>query len=55
MPAPKPSPAQKLRIASMLYATARKVKYAALKRAHPDWSEPQLKQQVNRRLFLLHD
>lgn len=52
---PKPTPAQKLRIASMLYATTRKVKLAALKRSHPDWSEQKLIHTLNRRLFLLHD
>ena len=55
MPPPKPTPTQKLRIASMLYATARKVKLAALKRVHPDWPEPKLIQELNRRFFLLHD
>lgn len=55
MPAPKPSPAQKLRIASMLYATARKVKLAALKQVHPDWPEAKLIRELNRRFFLLHD
>lgn len=55
MSAPKPSPLQKLRIASMLYATARKVKLAALKRLHPDWTELQRTHELNRRFFLLHD
>jgi hypothetical protein len=55
MPAPKPSPAQKLRIASMLYATARKVKLAALRRANPNWPESRLQRELNRRFFLLHD
>jgi len=55
MSSPKPSPAQKLRIASMLYATARKVKLAALKRLHPDWTEHRLVNELNRRFFLLHD
>lgn len=55
MPSPKPSPSQKLRIASMLYATARKVKLAALKRVHPDWTETKLVHELNRRFFLLHD
>jgi hypothetical protein len=55
MPATKPSPAQKLRISSMLYATARKVKLAAMKRLHPDWSEATLNRELNRRFFLLHD
>lgn len=55
MPPVKPSPGQKLRIASMLYATARKVKLAALKRANPDWPESKLIRELNRRFFLLHD
>ena len=52
---PKPTPDQKLRIASMLYATARKVKLAASKRTHPDWPEKKLTQELKRRFFLLHD
>lgn len=52
---PKLAPAQKLRIASMLYATARMVKLAALKRVHPDWTEARLLNELNRRFFLLHD
>jgi hypothetical protein len=55
MSLPKPTPSQKLHIASMLYATARKVKLAALKRFHPDWKEPELIRELNRRFFLLHD
>jgi hypothetical protein len=51
----KPTPEQKLRIASMLYATARKVKLAALKRLHPEWPESRLRHELNRRFFLLHD
>jgi hypothetical protein len=39
----------------MLYATARKVKYAALKKLHPEWTPAQLSQEINRRFFLLHD
>ena len=39
----------------MLYATARKVKFAALKRMHPDWTEEKLAHELNRRFFLLHD
>ena len=52
---PKATPTQKLRIASMLYATARKVKRAALKKAHADWTEEKLTHELNRRFFLLHD
>ena len=55
MPIPKPSPAQKLRIASALYATAKKVKLAALRNLHPDWPEQRLIAETNRRFFLLHD
>lgn len=55
MSLPKPSATQKLRVASMLYATARKVKLAALKRVHPDWTEARLLHELNRRFFLLHD
>jgi hypothetical protein len=55
MQPPKPTPTQKLRIASMLYATARKVKFAALKQVHPDWTEKKLNQEINRRFYLLHD
>ena len=51
----KPSPEQKLRIASALYASARKIKAAALRRKHPDWSETQLLTELNRRFFLLRD
>ena len=52
---PKPTPGQKLRIASRLYATARKVKLGALRMNHPDWTEEQLARELNRRFFLLHD
>ncbi len=55
MSAPKPSPSQKLLIASMLYATARKVKLAALKKVHPEWSDSKLIHELNRRFFLIHD
>jgi len=51
----KLTPEQKLRISSMLYATARKVKLAALRQRHPDWSEAQLVKELNRRFFLLRD
>ncbi|MCX6865459.1 MAG: hypothetical protein NTV46_04430 [Verrucomicrobia bacterium] len=51
----KPSPDQKLRIASMLYVTARKVKHAALRRRYPDWTDARLLEELNRRFFLLHD
>lgn len=54
-PAQTLTPEQKLRIASMLYATARKVKLAGLRQRHRDWSEAQLVQELNRRFFLLRD
>ena len=54
-PAAKSTPSQKMAIASRLYATARKVKQAGLRRRHPDWSEERLKQELNLRFFLLHD
>lgn len=54
-PSPKLTPGQKLRIASRLYATARKVKMASLRVRHQDWSEKQLSQELNRRFFLLRD
>jgi hypothetical protein len=55
MPPPKPTPSQKLRIASMLYATARKVKFAALRSLHPEWPEQRVIEETNRRIFLLRD
>jgi hypothetical protein len=54
-PPPKLTPEQKLRIASSLYATARKVKLASLRQRHRDWSEAQLVHELNRRFFLLRD
>jgi hypothetical protein len=54
-PSAKLTPGQKLRIASRLYATARKVKLAGLRHSHQDWSEARLAQELNRRFFLLHD
>ena len=39
----------------MLYATARKVKSAALRRIHPKWNQARLTEELNRRFFLLHD
>lgn len=52
---PKPTPSQKLRIASALYATARKVKLAALRSLHPDWTDDHLIAETNRRFLLLRD
>lgn len=49
------TPAQKLRIASSLYQTARKVKAAAIARKNPGWSELEVKKETLRRLSLLHD
>jgi hypothetical protein len=54
-PGTKLTPEQKLRISSMLYATARKVKLAALRQRHQDWSEQRLVEELNRRFFLLRD
>jgi len=54
-PTAKLTPSQKLRIASRLYATARKVKLAGLRHYHKEWSEPRLVEELNRRFFLLHD
>jgi len=39
----------------MLYATAKKVKLAALRARHPDWPERRLIDETNKRLFLLRD
>lgn len=55
MPPPKPTPAQKLRIASALYATAKKVKLAALRSLHPDWPKQRVIAATNRRFLLLRD
>jgi hypothetical protein len=55
MQTPKPTPSQKLHIASALYATAKKVKSSALRQRHPDWSEPQIIKETNRRFLLLRD
>ena len=52
---PKLTPGQKLKIASRLYATARKVKMASLRVRHRDWSEQQLSHELNRRFFFLRD
>lgn len=54
-PSAKLTPDQKLRISSRLYLTARKVKLAALRAAHQDWSELRLRQELNRRFLLLRD
>jgi hypothetical protein len=51
----KPTPAQKLRIASALYATAKKVKLAALRSLHPDWPEQRVIAETDRRFLLLRD
>ena len=55
LPLPKFTPSQKLRIASRLYATARKVKLAGLRHPHKDWPEERLLRELNLRFFLLHD
>lgn len=40
------TPEQKLRIAIQLYSSARHLKMAALRHAHPDWTEKELKEKV---------
>jgi hypothetical protein len=40
------SPAQKLRAAERLYHSARQLKAAALRVAHPDWTDEMLRQVV---------
>lgn len=43
--------AEKLRAASELYWTARKIKAAGLRRLNPDWTEEQIAQRV-KEIFL---
>jgi hypothetical protein len=45
------SPTEKLRIAGELYATSRKLKTAAVRRQHPDWSAQEVEKKV-REIFL---
>jgi len=45
------TPEQKLRAAFRLYASARELKGAAIRAAHPDWSDAEIKTEV-RRVFL---
>ena len=45
------SPTEKLRIAGELYSASRKLKTAALKAQHPDWSEQEVERKV-REIFL---
>jgi len=40
------TPEQKLRIANQLYFSARQLKMAVLRHAHPDWTEKELKEKV---------
>jgi hypothetical protein len=42
---------QRLRVAEMLFWSARKMKTAGVKAQHPDWTEEQVKEEV-RRIFL---
>lgn len=42
--------ARRLRLAEQLYWSARKMKAAGLRHQHPDWSEPQVNDEV-RRIF----
>ena len=45
------SPAEKLRIAQELYYSARRLKAAALRSWHPEWSEEEVQRKV-REIFL---
>ena len=45
------TPEQKLRAASSLYWTARNLKAAGVRLAHPDWSEAQVQEEVRRIFF----
>jgi hypothetical protein len=49
----KMTPEQKLAAAERLYWSARQLKEAALRAAHPDWSQERIERQV-RKAFLLH-
>jgi hypothetical protein len=42
---------QKLRTATLMYWSARKIKAARLRELHPDWTEDQVQEKV-RRIFL---
>lgn len=45
------TPEKKLKIALQIYSSARQLKKAALRHAHPDWTEKELKEKV-REFFL---
>lgn len=45
------APEKKLRVAQMLYYSARELKTASLKAQHPDWTEEKIKDRV-REIFL---
>jgi hypothetical protein len=45
------TPAQKLRAAARLYQSARRLKAAALRAQHPEWSEAEIQEAV-REIFL---
>ncbi|MBM4323711.1 MAG: hypothetical protein FJ115_09160 [Deltaproteobacteria bacterium] len=45
------TPEQKLKIALQLYFSARQLKTASLRSAHPDWTEKELQEKV-REFFL---
>jgi hypothetical protein len=47
----KMEPEKKLRVAQMLYYSARDLKAAGLRAQHPDWTEEKLKDRV-REIFL---
>ena len=46
--------ADKLRVAHRLYDSARKLKSAALKSAHPEWTDEKIEREV-KRIFLNTD
>ena len=48
------TPEQRLRIAERMYWSARKLKTAGVRSQHPDWTESQVRAEVNR-LFLHPD
>lgn len=48
------TPEQKLDAAFRLYWTARDLKAAGLRMAHPEWTEAQVQEEV-RRIFFMHD
>ena len=49
------TPEEKLRTAHRLYLTARSLKEAALKQAHPEWSESQIQKAVREAFMFAGD